>query len=137
MLSARLPAALPFMVPPECARTQPSAVTAVVYANVDYQNDVIGKTLDFQQITLQVSGRVAVVTLNRREQLNAWTDVMSGELSEAMYTCDGDDNVRAIVITGAGRAFCAGADISGGDSAFAPRERAPRNRPPLWPYMVR
>lgn len=93
--------------------------------------------MTFEQITLQVTGRVAVVTLNRPEQLNAWTDVMSGELSEAMYACDEDDDVRAIVLTGAGRAFCAGADISGGDSAFAPRERAKRNRPPLWPYMVR
>ena len=97
----------------------------------------LGIEMTFEQITLEVDSQVALVTLNRPERLNTWTDVMSRELSEAMYTCDEDDNVRAIVITGAGRAFCAGADISGGDSAFAPRERAKKNRPPLWPYMVR
>jgi enoyl-CoA hydratase/carnithine racemase len=93
--------------------------------------------MNFKQITLQTEGQVAVVTLNRPEKLNAWTDIMSRELSDAMYACDEDDNVRAVVITGAGRAFCAGADISGGDSAFAPRERAKPNRPQMWPYMVR
>ncbi len=93
--------------------------------------------MKFEQIELNTDGAVAVLTLNRPEKLNTWTDIMSRELSEAMYECDENDAVRAIVITGAGRAFCAGADISGGDSAFAPRERAKTNRPPLWPYMVR
>ncbi|MGK0222561.1 MAG: enoyl-CoA hydratase/carnithine racemase [Limisphaerales bacterium] len=102
-----------------------------------FENQQCGGEMTFEQITLEVDGQVAVVTLNRPERLNTWTDIMSRELSEAMYSCDEDDNVRAIVITGAGRAFCAGADISGGDSAFAPRERVKQNRPPLWPYMVR
>ena len=93
--------------------------------------------MEFEQITMQVEGRVGLVTLNRPERLNTWTEVMSRELSEAMYACDEDDKVRAVVLTGAGRAFCAGADISGGDSAFAPRKRAKQNRPPLLPYMVR
>ncbi len=92
--------------------------------------------MNFEQIKLTIEGETAVITLDRPEKLNTWTDVMSRELSEAMYSCDENDGVRAIIITGAGRAFCAGADISGGDSAFAPRERV-KSKPPLWPYMVR
>jgi len=112
-----------------------AAISIGVYAGGGRKKS--GGKVAFEQITLEIEGRVAVVTLNRPEQLNTWTDVMSSELSAAMYACDEDDNVRAIVVTGAGRAFCAGADISGGDSAFAPRQRAKQNRPPLWPYMVR
>ncbi len=64
------------------------------------------------EILYGVEDRVATITLNRPEKLNAWTVVMAGELREALAKAEGDDGVRAIVITGAGRGFCAGADMS-------------------------
>jgi len=67
----------------------------------------------YQEILYEVRDRIATITLNRPEQLNAWTDVMADEVYEAMHAAGGDDRVRTIVLTGAGRAFCAGGDISG------------------------
>ena len=69
-------------------------------------------------VTVEVAAGVAVVTLNRPERLNAYTAEMGRLLSAAYSECDRDDDVRAIVLTGAGRAFCAGADFSGGASPF-------------------
>ena len=69
-------------------------------------------------VTVDVNAGVAVLTLNRPEHLNAYTAEMGALLSAAYRDCDNDDNVRAIVITGAGRAFCAGADFSGSASPF-------------------
>jgi enoyl-CoA hydratase/carnithine racemase len=63
-------------------------------------------------ITREVSGGVAVLTLNRPERLNAYTAEMGALLSRAYQDCDDDDEVRVIVVTGAGSAFCAGADVS-------------------------
>jgi enoyl-CoA hydratase/carnithine racemase len=60
----------------------------------------------------QVADRVATITLNRPDKLNAWTAIMEGEVRAAMEEADQDDNVRVIVLTGAGRGFCAGADMS-------------------------
>ena len=76
--------------------------------------------MSFEQINFEIKGRVGLVTINRPEKLNAWTGTMSRELSQAMGECDANDDVRAVVVTGAGRAFCAGADISGGADGFAP-----------------
>lgn len=74
-------------------------------------------------LTVDVDAGVAVLTLNRPEQLNAYTAEMGALLSRAYADCDADDDVRAIVVTGAGRAFCAGADFSGAASPFdAPGE---------------
>ena len=92
--------------------------------------------MEFEQINLEIRGAVAVLTLNRPEKLNAWTATMSRELSDAMYQCDANDDIRAIAITGAGRAFCAGADISGGPGGFSPTEYRELSRDTLWPYMV-
>jgi enoyl-CoA hydratase/carnithine racemase len=60
----------------------------------------------------QVADRVATITLNRPEKLNAWTAVMEGEVRAAMQEAEQDESVRVIVLTGAGRGFCAGADMS-------------------------
>jgi enoyl-CoA hydratase/carnithine racemase len=65
-----------------------------------------------QETLYQVSERVATITLNRPDKLNAWTSVMEGEVRAAMDEADRDRNVRVIVLTGAGRGFCAGADMS-------------------------
>src|SRR6266567_4281849 len=64
------------------------------------------------EILYDVSGHVATITLNRPEKLNAWTRVMEQEIRKAMEEAAADDNVRAIMLTGAGRGFCAGADMS-------------------------
>jgi enoyl-CoA hydratase/carnithine racemase len=66
----------------------------------------------WQEVLYKVEDRVATITLNRPEKLNAWTAVMAGELREALTRADSDAAVRAIIITGAGRGFCAGADMS-------------------------
>lgn len=67
--------------------------------------------MGFEQIVTEVRDDVLLLTLNRPERLNAWTPVMSAELIDAIETADADDAIGAIVITGAGRGFCAGADI--------------------------
>jgi enoyl-CoA hydratase/carnithine racemase len=68
----------------------------------------------YEQLLYEVSDGVATVTLNRPEQRNALSDVMLGELVEAMESARDDDEVRAVVLTGAGeKVFCAGADLAG------------------------
>jgi enoyl-CoA hydratase/carnithine racemase len=68
--------------------------------------------MSFEQISVEVKDRVATVTLNRPEKLNAWTPIMGKELVEAFRAFDRDPTVHVIVLTGAGdRAFCAGADM--------------------------
>ncbi|HEX4813825.1 MAG TPA: enoyl-CoA hydratase-related protein [Nonomuraea sp.] len=78
--------------------------------------------MDFAEIQYIVTGRVATITLNRPERLNAFTFTMRRELIDAFDRADADDDVRAVVVTGAGRAFCAGADLGGGGGTFARRE---------------
>lgn len=75
----------------------------------------------FTQIRYELKRGVALITLDRPEHLNAWTPAMREQLKEALARADGDDGVRAVVVTGAGRAFCAGADLSGGGETFAQR----------------
>ena len=70
--------------------------------------------MDFEQILYEVEDRVAVITLNRPDMLNAWTPVMMQNVIDALDMADEDDNVRVVVFTGAGRAYCAGADLSAG-----------------------
>ncbi|HEV7585810.1 MAG TPA: crotonase/enoyl-CoA hydratase family protein [Solirubrobacteraceae bacterium] len=79
--------------------------------------------LDFEQIATDLDGHVLTITLNRPERLNAWTETMCRELIAAFDRADADDEVRAIVITGAGRGFCAGADLAGGGETFDYRKR--------------
>lgn len=69
--------------------------------------------MDYEQILVDRHGAVAVLTLHRPDRLNAWTPRMSAELSHAITACNDDDDIGAILVTGAGRGFCAGADIGG------------------------
>ncbi|HEX4188127.1 MAG TPA: crotonase/enoyl-CoA hydratase family protein [Solirubrobacteraceae bacterium] len=79
--------------------------------------------LDFEQIATDLDDRVLTITLNRPERLNAWTETMCRELIAAFDRADADDEVRAVVVTGAGRGFCAGADLAGGGETFDYRKR--------------
>ncbi|WP_369251938.1 enoyl-CoA hydratase-related protein [Geodermatophilus amargosae] len=76
------------------------------------------------QLRYEVADRVATITLDRPDRLNAFTPVMAGELGEAAAAADADEAVRVVVVTGAGRAFCAGADLGAGSGTFADRGRA-------------
>jgi enoyl-CoA hydratase/carnithine racemase len=76
----------------------------------------------YEQILYGVKDRVATITLHRPERMNAWTGVMEQELRDAMQKASADEEVRAIVLTGEGRAFCAGADMEGlGDRSRDPK----------------
>lgn len=72
----------------------------------------------YEQIRYDVDDGVLVITLSRPEQLNTYTPRMGKELLDAFDRADADADVRALIITGAGRAFCAGADVSGGGDRF-------------------
>jgi enoyl-CoA hydratase/carnithine racemase len=86
--------------------------------------------LDFEQIATDLEDHVLTITLNRPERLNAWTDTMCRELIQAFDRADADDEVRAIVVTGAGRGFCAGADLAGGGETFDYRKRGNSDQVP-------
>jgi len=73
---------------------------------------------DFTQIRYEVVANIAMVTLSRPEKMNAFTGVMMRELLDAFDLIDADDAVRAVIVTGDGKAFCAGADLSGGAKTF-------------------
>lgn len=74
--------------------------------------------MDYEQIRYAVADGVLTLTLDRPDRLNAYTAVMGRELADALHRADADDDVRAVVLTGAGRAFCAGADLSAGAGSF-------------------
>ena len=102
--------------------------------------------MDYEAIKLDISDdAIATLTLNRPEALNAWNGVMSFEFEHAIKALDSDDSVRAVVVTGAGRAFCAGADLSSGGDSFSsskaddegPKARAASFEDAVWPYMIR
>jgi len=75
--------------------------------------------MDYTQIDYDVAEHIATITLNRPEQLNAFTGVMMNEMIDAFDRIDADDDVRAVIVTGAGRGFCAGADLSSGGETFS------------------
>ncbi|HVN26929.1 MAG TPA: enoyl-CoA hydratase-related protein [Candidatus Binataceae bacterium] len=92
--------------------------------------------MNFSDILYDKSDRIATVTFNRPEKMNAWTTKMGLEMRTAMLDADRDDNVGAIIVTGAGRAYCAGADMGGlseisqgrataGGATAAPQEDLP------------
>ena len=74
--------------------------------------------MNYESITYEVTDRVLTITLNRPDKLNAFTAQMCIELLDAFDKADADDDVRAVIITGAGRGFCAGADLSTGSDTF-------------------
>jgi enoyl-CoA hydratase/carnithine racemase len=87
--------------------------------------------MEFEQIRTELTDRVLTITLNRPERLNAWTPVMMRELIEAFDRSDADDEVRAVVVTGAGRGFCAGADLAAGGDTFDYRQRERAGNDPI------
>jgi enoyl-CoA hydratase/carnithine racemase len=78
--------------------------------------------MEFQDIRYEVADRVLTITLDRPDRLNAFTPTMGRELIEAFDAADADDDVRVVIVTGAGRGFCAGADLGGGGDTFDWRE---------------
>jgi enoyl-CoA hydratase/carnithine racemase len=82
--------------------------------------------MSYETLLYEVSDHVLTITLNRPDRLNAFTGTMMNELIAAFDAADADDDVRAIIVTGAGRAFCAGADLSEGTKTFDFAARADR-----------
>ncbi len=80
--------------------------------------------MNFEEIRYEVADGVLTITLHRPDRLNAFTATMGRELIEAFDLADADDGVRAVVVTGEGRAFCAGADLGGGGDTFDWRDLA-------------
>src|SRR3954465_142488 len=74
--------------------------------------------MDYEQIRYDAADGVLTITLNRPDRLNAFTPTMLAELLDAFDRADADDDVRAVIVTGAGRGFCAGADLGGGGQTF-------------------
>ena len=97
----------------------------------------------YSTILLNIDEGIATITLNRPEAMNSWTQAMARELGNAMYSLDRDDSVRAVVVTGAGSAFCAGADLSGatafklGDTEDEETRRDSLAFPAVMPWQIR
>lgn len=87
--------------------------------------------MPYQHILYEVSDKVATITLNRPDRMNAWTAIMEHDVREAMTAARDDDNVRVIVLTGAGRAFCAGADMEALKTIDPDAMRRAENIPPF------
>ena len=82
--------------------------------------------MTYEQILYSVEDSVLILTLNRVERLNAFTGVMCRELIDAFDRADADDSVRVVIVTGAGKTFCAGADLGGGSKTFDAAARGAR-----------
>ena len=82
--------------------------------------------MSYTEITYQVADGIATLTLHRPDKMNAFTGVMMAEMIDAFDRADADDDVRVVVVTGAGRAFCAGADLSAGAKTFDYAARSDR-----------
>ncbi len=91
---------------------------------------------EYEDIRFDQRDGIATITLHRPEQMNAFSGVMGEELGRAYRRCDEDDEVRAVILTGAGRAFCVGADMTVGADTFASRDvsdfSASPVSPPAW-----
>lgn len=78
----------------------------------------------YEQILFEQRDRIGIITLNRPERLNAWTWKMNAEIADVVTRCNDDPGIGCIVVTGAGRGFCSGADMQGFDRAIDARGRA-------------
>src|SRR5439155_22430064 len=87
-----------------------------------------GQLMDYEHIRYRVEDGLLTLTLDRPDKLNAFTPRMMHELLDAFDRADADDDVRAVIVTGAGRAVCAGADLSGGGGTFAAPEAIDEHR---------
>lgn len=83
----------------------------------------MGEVMDYETIEYRVDDAIATITLNRPDRLNAFTGQMMVDLIDAFGKADEDDDVRAVIVTGAGRGFCAGADLAAGAGTFDNRVR--------------
>ena len=88
---------------------------------------------EFNDVLLQVDGSVATVTLNRPANRNGWTLRLGTEVGEALAICDDDDAVRVVIVTGAGRDFCVGADLASGEIGAPGGAFVPSGRPIISP----
>ena len=92
--------------------------------------------MQYDDIAFELDQGIAVITLDRPEHLNAWSGKMGAELGHAYRRCDEDDDVRVVVLTGAGSAFCAGADLTSRETTFASPDPATFSAaavsPPAW-----
>jgi enoyl-CoA hydratase/carnithine racemase len=99
--------------------------------------------MPYSEILLNTENNIATITLNRPQAMNSWTQQMAREMGAALLSLDRDDSVRAIVITGAGKAFCAGADLSGdvafqvGNTEDEETRRAYLAFPAVMPWQIR
>ncbi|HEX4655443.1 MAG TPA: crotonase/enoyl-CoA hydratase family protein [Mycobacteriales bacterium] len=78
---------------------------------------------DYDEIRYDADDRIATITLHRPDKLNAFTPIMKREMLDALGHADSDDDVRVVIVTGSGRAFCAGADLSAGGDTFDYKRR--------------
>lgn len=89
--------------------------------------------MNYETLSTELSDGIFTITLNRPEKLNALNTAMIRDFIAAIDAADGDDAARAIIVTGAGRAFCAGADLSTGAATFDREAHQDRPQPPLGP----
>ena len=99
--------------------------------------EITSEMTPYQDIRFEIEDGVAIIELHRPDRLNTFSGKMGAELGHALLRCDGDDEVRVVILTGAGPAFCAGADMSAGEKTFASQEgnssfSASPVSPPAW-----
>ena len=82
--------------------------------------------MSYKEILYNVDDGILTITMNRPEKLNAFTATMMTEMIDAFDRSDADDSIRAVIVTGSGRAFCAGADLSAGGATFNAEARPDR-----------
>ena len=82
--------------------------------------------MSYKEILFDVADNILTITMNRPEKLNAFTGTMMTEMIDAFRRANEDDTIRCVIVTGSGRAFCAGADLSAGAATFDATQRADR-----------
>ncbi|MCB1616666.1 MAG: enoyl-CoA hydratase/isomerase family protein [Pseudomonadales bacterium] len=78
--------------------------------------------MKYRSIRLEIDRHIALITLDRPDQLNTFNQLLADEWNHAYHLCENNDDIRAIVVAGSGKAFCAGADMSEGETTFDSRE---------------